>query len=221
MNRSGKLTLVLVAIPLLTGFAPPSARPAQWNFQDDVVGQNARGFSNDRGRWQIELDGDNKVLAQRAENRINVINVAMLDDTSYRDVDLSLRLKADRGENEQGGGLVFRAQDKDNYYVARMNPYRSKVNTTKPSFCLFKVENGIVTQMDRAESPTDKEWHTLRVTAKGPEIVAYLDGQKLLEAEDSTFLNVGHIGLWTKSDACTLFDDLTVSGLTGDAGGRE
>jgi hypothetical protein len=116
-----------------------------------------------------------------------------------------VRLKAVAGETDRGGGLVWRAKDKNNYYIARYNPL-------EPNFRVYKVEDGKRTQLDHAEAPGDTEWHTLRITMNGREIFGYLDGKNLLEAEDSTFVDVGKIGLWSKSDARSYFDDLTVSG---------
>ena len=214
----------LVVLAALLGPVPHSARQMVWDFEADQPGLIAVGFASESGRWEVALEGENRVLAQRAENRAEIFNVALLDDTSYRDVDVSVRMKAVAGENEGGGGLLWRAKDKDNYYVSRYNPFVARHNPRRPSFRLYKVENGRCTQLDhadapgetpgktRSEAPTATEWHTLRITMIGREIIGYLDGQKLLEADDATFLDVGRIGLWTKSDARSYFDDLTVSG---------
>lgn len=206
----GSLVIVVAA---LVGLSPFSVRERSWEFDADEPGQPAEGFTNDVGRWEIVQVGDNHVLAQRAENRLSVLNLTLVDESSYRDLDLSVRIKAVGGENERGGGLVWRAKDESHYYVARYNPHSARHNPRSSSFRLYKVENGKLTQLDHADVPGDREWHTVRITMQGPQIVGYLDDKRLLEAEDSTFLDVGKIGLWTKSDACSLFDDLTVSTL--------
>ena len=193
--------------------AVPAFRQQAWDFESGEPGLIAAGFSNESGKWEVLLDGDNWVLAQRAESRFNVVNVSLAVQTSYKDVDLSVRIKAVGGENEQGGGVIFRAKDKDNYYVARYNPYRSRYNPREPNFRLYKFEEGKRTQLDHAVVPGDREWHTIRITAIGTEITGYLDGQKLLEAEETTFVDVGKIGLWSQSDARSYFDDLTVCTL--------
>lgn len=201
----------MIVLTALTGAIPPGLRHARWDFEADEPGKIAIGFTNAEGRWLVAKDGDNLVLAQRAENRTEVCNVTLIEQTSYKDVDLRVRIKALAGENEQGGGLIWRAKDKENYYAASYNPYTNRYKPRPPNVRLCKVENGKLTQLDQAEVPGDKEWHTLRITMEGSEIVGYLDDRKLLEAEDSTFLDVGKIGLWSKSDAQSYFDDLEVS----------
>jgi hypothetical protein len=175
-----------------------------WNFESDAVGKIAKGFANEVGRWEVALDGDNRVLAQKAKNEDSVFNIALIDGTSYRDLDLSVRMRAVAGEVDRGGGLVWRAKDAKNYYVARYNPLED-------NFRVYKVEDGKRTQFQSAKVPGDDKWHTVRVTMRGNKIVCHLDGQKHLEAEDSTFPSTGRIGLWSKADAQSYFDDLTVS----------
>lgn len=190
----------------LTAGLVVSAEPAKqsWDFEKDQPGKIAGGFTNEVGLWEVGTDGNNHVLAQRAASDRPAFNLTLIEGTSYRDVDLSVRIKANSGEVDQGGGLVWRVRDKGNYYVARYNPLED-------NFRLYKVEDGKRTQLDHADAPGDRRWHTLRITMNGREITGYLDGKKLLIAEDSTFPDAGRIGLWSKADAQSYFDDLTVS----------
>jgi hypothetical protein len=174
-----------------------------WNFDSDETGKIARGFTNEVGAWEVVRDGDKKVLAQRGKNDDDTFNVTLVDGTHFKDVDLSVRLKAVAGELDQGGGVVWRATDKNNYYIARYNPLED-------NFRVYKVERGKRTQFQSAKVPGDTKWHTLRVTMVGARITCYLDGNKYLEAEDSTFPDAGKIGLWSKADAQSYFDDLSV-----------
>jgi hypothetical protein len=175
-----------------------------WNFESDEPGKIVPGFTNEVGTWEVVRDGDNKVLAQKAKNDDDTFNVVLVDGTYFQDVDLSVRLKAVAGELDQGGGVVWRAADKNNYYIARYNPLED-------NFRVYKVERGKRTQFQSAKIPGDKNWHTLRITMVGAKITCYLDGAKYLEAEDSTFPAAGKIGLWSKADAQSYFDDLTAS----------
>jgi hypothetical protein len=177
-----------------------------WNFNADRAGAIAAGFRSLVGRWEVADDGGNHVLEQRAESERRAYNLTLIDDTSYGDLDLSVRVKAGTGEVDQGGGIVWRARDQDNYYVARYNPLED-------NYRAYKVENGRRTQLDHADAPGDRQWHTLRITMKGREMIGYLDGKKVLVVEDSTFRDAGKIGLWSKADARSSFDDLTVSDL--------
>jgi hypothetical protein len=194
----------IVAVSLASLGAGAAGMKA-WDFESDEPGKIARGFSNEAGRWEVAREGNNRVLAQRAVSERRSFNLTLVESTSYQDVDLSVRVKAQTGEVDQGGGLVWRARDKDNYYVARYNPLED-------NYRVYKVENGKRTQLDHADAPGDRQWHTLRITMTGRDITGYLDGKKLLVAEDSTFPDAGRIGLWSKADAQSYFDDLTVSG---------
>ena len=195
-------------LPLVLGstilFAAGPAEKRIWTFESDEPGKIARGFTNEVGRWEVAKDGDNRVLYQKAKNEDAVFNVTLVEGTSYKDLDLSVRLKAVAGEVDRGGGLVWRAKDKNNYYIARYNPLED-------NFRVYKVENGKRTQFKTAKVPGDEKWHTLRVTMTGSKIVCYLDGTKHLEADDATFPGAGKIGLWSKADAQSYFDDLAVS----------
>jgi len=174
-----------------------------WNFESDLPGKIAKGFTGDVGTWEVVRDGDNQVLAQKAKSADGTFNLALAGDTHFADLDLSVRMKAVAGDADQGGGLVWRAKDKDNYYVARYNPLED-------NFRVYKVQAGKRTQFKSAKFPGDTKWHTLRVVMTGAKITCYLDATKYLEVEDSTFPDSGKIGLWTKADAQSYFDDLTV-----------
>ena len=200
-----------VLIGIATSSAVAESRRRSWDFEAETAGQAAADFTKITGRWEVMEDAGKLVVAQRAENRGNVLNIALVEQTSYKDLDLSVRLKPIGGENERGGGLIWRAKDRDNFYAVRLCPHVPPHNKTKTAnLRLYKMEAGRLTQLDHADAPIDDEWHTLRITMTGPQIAGYLDGRRCLEAEDGTNLDVGRIGLWTRSDACTWFDDLTV-----------
>jgi Domain of Unknown Function (DUF1080) len=174
-----------------------------WIFESDEPGKIAKGFKAEVGTWEVARDGQNRVLEQKAKNDDDTFNLVLVDDTNVKNLDLSVRMKAVAGKLDQGGGLVWRARDKGNYYIARYNPLED-------NFRVYKVEGGKRTQFQSAKIPGDTNWHTLRVTMTGTQITCYFDGTKYLEAEDATFAESGKIGLWSKADARSYFDDLTV-----------
>jgi hypothetical protein len=196
-------TSMASAPPALAGSSPGGARKV-WDFEADTPGRIARGFTNEVGRWEVAEDGGNRVLAQKAKSDDDTFNVTLAEGTSYQDLDLSVRLRAVAGELDRGGGLVWRARDRRNYYIARFNPLEN-------NFRVYKVEDGKRTQFQSATIPGDQKWHTMRVTMTGNRITCYLDGTKHIEAEDATFTGAGMIGLWSKADAQSYFDDLTVA----------
>jgi hypothetical protein len=183
---------------------PVSLAAEVWNFEADEPGKVAKGFTAMVGTWEVARDGDNQVLAQKAKSDDNTFNVVLVDGTAYGEVDLSVRMKAIAGDLDRGGGLIWRAKDKDNYYIARYNPLED-------NFRVYKVEGGKRTQFQSARIPGDTNWHTLRVTMSRVKIACYFDGTKRLEVDDSTFAEPGRIGLWSKADAQSCFDDLSVA----------
>ncbi|HUY34748.1 MAG TPA: family 16 glycoside hydrolase [Pirellulales bacterium] len=174
-----------------------------WSFEDDTLGEAAVGFKTEVGRWEVaELDGG-KVLSQTAKNANSTFNVAFASDTRAKDLDLAVKMQARAGDIDQGGGLVWRVRDKNNYYLARYNPLED-------NYRLCKVRNGKRTMLKNADIKATPGWHSLRVTMKGEHIECFLDGKKYLEVDDTTFPEAGLIGLWSKADAQSYFDDLTL-----------
>jgi hypothetical protein len=180
-----------------------------WNFYADKAGAIAKGFTNEGGRWEVVADetapSKPHVLAQLAKSPGAAFNLTLASDTNYKDVDITVKMKAIAGSGDQGGGIVWRAKDAKNYYVVRYNPLED-------NYRLYHVVNGQRSELKSADIPHALGWQTMRVTMTGDHIECYYDGKKYLDAKDSTFKEAGKIGLWTKSDAQTHFDDLTVSG---------
>jgi hypothetical protein len=191
---------------------------SKWSFEDVSVGKLPNGWSSAKtgsgegSVWKIVEDSTapegQKVLAQTAESPGSVFNLCVAENPVITDLQLSTSFKSVKGKVDQGGGLVWRYTDANNYYVARLNPLES-------NFRLFKVVNGVRTQLatkDQLVMPAGA-WHTMTVRMKGEQIECRLDGEKYLEVKDSSFKKPGQIGLWTKADAQTYFDDVQVSEL--------
>ncbi len=193
---------LLVAITLQIVSGSPAGFGGTEGFEKDQPGKAAEGYFQTAGRWEVIDDAGNKVFAQLAKSPDAAFNVA-LRTSNVRNIDATVRLRAVAGENDRGGGIVWRAHDVKNYYIARYNPLEN-------NFRVYKVDSGKRTQFATADVPGDDRWHTLRVTMFDDKIVCYLDGKKYLEATDLTFAGPGMYGLWTKSDAQTYFDDFSV-----------
>ncbi len=204
MERRLAAGLVLTGLwtgPLLAG----DEAKREWTFDDDLKGVIARGFTNEVGQWTVVASDSGQALAQSAKNPNSVFNVALAGETNARDVDLSVRMKAIAGDYDQGGGLVWRARDVKNYYLARYNPLED-------NYGLYKIVNGKRTLLQNADIAHTAGWHTLRVTMQGNHVQCSYDGKKYLDVKDATFPEAGKIGLWTKADAQSQFDDLTFVG---------
>jgi hypothetical protein len=190
------------------------------DFSDDVVGQAPKGFefghtakTGAPGKWVVQAEGSNKYLAQvDPDSTRSRFPVAVLSEVTAADVDLSVRFKPVSGRVDQAAGLVWRFQNENNYYIVRANALENNV-------VLYKVEMGKRTDLPvkgegrtygkKAQVPSGR-WSTLRVVAAGPRFEVFLNGNKLYEVEDTTFTQPGKVGLWTKADSVTQFDDVTI-----------
>ena len=193
--------------------------PKSWNFDVAPLGITAIGFriaeTAGKGKlanWQVVKDATapsqpNAFALIKTENRRSTFNLALAKGTSYTNVDISVRVKAISGKEDQGGGLLWRARDANNYYIARWNPLED-------NFRVYFVKNGRRKQLGSAnvEAPSD-QWHTIQIVMVERKIEAYFNGGKLIIVEDDIFAEAGMVGLWTKADAATYFDDLSVKPL--------
>lgn len=202
------MRLIILGLLALCVTAMAEEKNSIWNFDADEAGAIAKGFSNETGAWKVAKDesapSKASVLAQTAKSATKVFNIALVSAASYQNLDLSVKFKAVAGEIDQGGGLVWRARDAKNYYVVRFNPLENNLR-------LYKVAAGVRTQLQNADVTLPEGWQTLRVVMAGNKIECYLNGQKQIEAQDETFKDAGKIGLWTKADAQTHFDDLSAA----------
>jgi hypothetical protein len=194
------------------------------NFDKDEEGKAPKGFIlglTGRGKpgvWVVRKDpaapSAPNVLAQTDADPVSYrFPLCVYEGFTGRDVDVSVRYKPVSGNEDRAAGIVWRYQDQNNYYIVRANANENNV-------VLYKVENGIRTDLPlvgkgrtygmKARIPSG-EWGTLRVVAMGSRFDVYSNGVKLFEVEDKTFPMAGKVGLWTKADSVTLFDDLTIN----------
>jgi hypothetical protein len=193
-----------------------TAEKVSINFDDAITGQVPKGFSAAETKgvgtpatWRVEAlkDDPNHKNAVKVDtkNKESVFNLLMSDTAYSADLELSAAVKAGTGEDDQGGGVLWRATDADNYYFTRWNPLEKNIR-------LYKVEKGVRTTLKSADVEVDpKAWHTIAVTHRGGAIVVKLDDKVFLEAEDTTFKDAGKVGFWTKADASSWFDDLIIA----------
>jgi hypothetical protein len=203
-----RIILAIIVILVLTVAIRAEEGKRLWNFDADKPGSIAKGFTNEVGDWKVVVDlaapSQPNGLAQFARNSGSTFNVTLVNDTSYKDIEVSVGMKAVAGREDQGGGLVWRARDAKNYYVVRYNPLEDNYN-------LYKVVQGRRSELKAVEIKHSDGWHTLMVSMKADHIECFYDGKKYIDAKDSTFKDAGKIGLWTKADAQSHFDDLTAS----------
>jgi len=175
----------------------------------DFGAKGIEGWTTMDGQWAVEemasAPSGKKVLVQRATR--NAFNVIVAPPGPYTDVDVSMKFKPISGQEDASGGIVFRFTD-GKYYVVR-------ANALEDNFRLYYYDRGrrqLATASVKA--PALGQWHAERVVALGDHMQAWLDGKLYLDHRDTRF-TAGRVGLWTKADSITAFDDLTVRGVTG------
>jgi 3-keto-disaccharide hydrolase len=155
------------------------------------------------GKWAIEAMGDaaqGHALVQRATD--NTFNVIVAPGGPYGDVEVSVRFKPISGREDASGGIVFRFAE-NHYYLIRANALEDNVN--------FYYYEGSRHRLAGAstKAPALGQWHRLRIRAEGDRIRGWLNEQQLIDRRDQRY-KAGHIGLWTKADSITAFDELAV-----------
>jgi hypothetical protein len=192
-----------------------AAEAISLDFDAGAVGTLPTGFSSavtgggGPASWIVIEDvtapSGGKVLAQTSTDKTSFrFPLCVYDGFAAPDVTVSARFKPVSGTVDQAAGLVARYRDKDNYYVVRANALENNVR-------LYRVERGNRKQFAGAhvKVPTG-EWQALTLEVKGTHFRVFFNDLLLFEADDGTFKNAGKVGLWTKADSVTYFDDLRV-----------
>jgi len=216
MTKTGSVlaTITLAAAPALPTLAD-APKPHSFGFDTDKPDAAPTGFSFGRtgsgapGRWVVIADksapSGGKVLAQLdTDDTNNRFPVAVADEAAPADVAVSVKSKPVSGKVDQACGLVVRYQDENNYYVTRANALENNVR-------FYFVKDGKRKQVATWSGKVIAgAWHDYRIVAKGDHFVVTWDGQQVLEVKDTTFSSGGKVGVWTKADSVTYFDDFTV-----------
>lgn len=207
-----------------TGFAgkqPDEKKPGKrrWSFTKAKVGELPKVWRvaetagvETPATWKVVADPTaptppNALAITENKNPNKTFNLLIARRTEYKDLEISVMVKAIAGKMDQGGGPVWRCKDANNYYVARWNPLEDNIR-------VYYVKNGKRTQLGTADVKVDvKKWHKVGVKHAGNNIEVYLNDKKMIEVEDSTFADPGMIGLWVKADGRTAFDDLRIAPL--------
>jgi hypothetical protein len=184
------------------------------NAETGTLPANWKGTKTGKGepKWAVVADDSApstpNVLKQSGEA---TYPVCLKDDTRLKDGFVEVKFKPISGKADQAGGIIWRAKDADNYYIARANALEDNV-------VLYKTVKGKRTSLDIVgrkggygveEKVASGQWHTLRVQFAGNKFTLYFDGKKLFEVVDDTFAEAGQVGVWTKADSVTLFDDFS------------
>ena len=181
-------------------------------FDQDQIGALPAGWTcgvTGRGspKWTVEADA----TAPSKPNVLKQSGTGTFPWCAKKGVAISdgfveVKFKPMQGSEDRAGGVMWRWKDGDNYYVARANAMENNVSlyhTTRGSRQTIKYVDASV-QVD--------QWHTLHVEFTGKRIKVSLDGKQYIDVEDSHIVGAGAVGVWTKADSVTAFDDFSWDG---------
>ena len=179
------------------------------NFDDMQTGAPPPGWTatqtgSGTAKWAVEKDNSAptkpNVLKQSGQA---TFPVCFKNDTNIKDGFVEVKFKPISGKEDQAGGVIWRLQDANNYYIARANALENNVT-------IYHTIKGKRTEKKRTNmNVASGQWHTIRVDFNGNHFTVTFDGKKAIEWNDDTFQNAGKVGVWTKADSVTSFDHLT------------
>ena len=188
--------------------AAPGAAAASWAFDQDAAGSAPQGSESFAGQWTVRAEADTpskpNALCQVGSATFPAI---ALSSTVYADLVITVRFKPISGKEDQAAGIIFRIQGKDDYYILRANALEGNVN-------FYKYASGSRSDIkDGTAKVALGQWQELKLEATGDRLRGFLDGALVVETTDATY-KAGRVGLWTKADSVTCFDDLIVKPAT-------
>jgi hypothetical protein len=187
------------------------------DFEADAVGAAVSCSSGLTGGgppvdWQIVDDptapSGPKVLTEVSGDRTgNRFPVCIFDAVNEADVEVSVGFTTVSGQVDQAAGLMLRVRDADNYYIARANALEDNIR-------FYRVVNGRREQLAGINIDVPPaQWQTLGLRMRGSMAEVLFNGTVIFSASDTTFSEPGAVGIWTKSDSVTHFDQFTATPL--------
>ncbi len=194
------VAVTLAAIPAFAASenfdaAKPGTLPEDW-----TCGVTGKGSPT----WKVEADTS-------APSKPNVLKQSgsgafpwcVKQSVRVADGFVEVKFKPLTGRKDQAGGVIWRFKDGNNYYVARANALENNVS-------LYYVEKGKRITIKYVDVPVAAhQWHTLRVEFSGRAISVVFDGKQYIRVEDDRIAGQGAVGVWTKADSVTAFDDFS------------
>ena len=207
----------LTAVACVLFVAATTVANEEWTFEDAKVGKAPKGWiagetGSKKGtapRWEVRQDEGRNVLAQlESGGERGDFPVCLKQGSSLKDGAVSVRFKSISGRVDQAGGVVFRAKDKDNFYIARANALENNVSI----YVTHKGQRKTIKYWEDIDVALNK-WHELKVETNGFTFKVSLNGKLVGTIEDGQriFPDAGMVGVWTKADSVTYFDTLSVA----------
>lgn len=202
---------LVISTSLLCGAGDSATR--LWSFDSEPPDSVPAGFQvgtlfdgRPAGEWKIirtdHAQSPQQVLGQlMGKGAEHAYKVVLIQGTTAADLDLRVSFLPVSGKADMGGGVMWRAADDRNYYLTRANPLEQNIR-------VYRVVKGVRQMLHNFDHIIDvRTWHALRVMMKGCRVKVFFDEKPVFDLCDETFKE-GLVGLWTKSDAVTYFDNL-------------
>jgi len=190
---------------LLNELAPARSGPSSVPFAAADVGKAPSGWTatqtgTGEAKWAVvrnDTAPDGPFVLKQSGQA--TFPLCLKDDTNLLDGFVEVKFRPISGTQDQAGGVVWRAKDVNNYYIARANALENNVT-------IYHTINGRRTEKKRVQATVASgQWHTLRVEFRGSHFTVLFNGQKALDWDDETFRDAGKVGVWTKADSVTEF----------------
>ncbi len=214
-NHTAVWAVGVLALLILSAGVESAAFEKVWNFDGDTPDALPQEFvigtlfdGRPAGDWKVlrtdQAKSPPNVLGQvQGKGVEHAYKVVLIHGTEGSDTDLEVSLFPVDGKADMGGGLIWRASDDRNYYLTRANPLEQNIR-------IYRVVKGVRHVLQNFDQTIHmNQWHTLRVITRGCQVRVLYDKRQVFDLCDNTFTS-GRVGLWTKSDAVTYFDDLKV-----------
>ncbi len=205
------LTTVLLFLSLL------NAAEYRRDFENTAPGKLPKGWiveathaGSRTAQWHVTLDATRPKSQQHVltltESGNSMFNLCYDPDIRMKDGRISVLFHANRGRIDQGGGIMWRVQDGNNYYVARFNPLEDNFRF----YSVIQAQRHLICTNDNVH--LSKGWHRMTIEQEGKRFKGFIDGRQMLTCEDKQIDKIGAAGVWTKADAATSFDDFVLKG---------
>lgn len=179
------------------------------NFSNTKINKLPHNWlTNSENECKVIKDGQNNVLFIDKSDSFDILgfNTCYEHQNKFKNLKASVRFKAISGFMDQGGGIMTRVLDSKNYNIVRFNPLEDNIT-------FYRVKDGTRSLIASAKVKLSKDWHTMSVIFINNHFQAFLDGKKYIDTKDDTFLDAGYVGVWSKADASTYFDDFRVESI--------
>ena len=182
-----------------SGQVQPAGTTIGYSFEDGALPDGSQPFAGD---WLVRAQpGSPSPKGSLCQTGTAEFPAIALGPQVWRDVTISMRFEAISGNEDQAAGIIARVIDSDNYYLLRANALEDNVNL------YAYVDGERTTVAEGAGDLAPGEWHQLRLEVVGDKLTGFLDGEQVVTATSTRFAT-GRIGMWTKADSVTCFDDV-------------